>query len=157
MRWLALAAVAALIALAAPAAACVGLSPPVEEPIVAPFAPSGSYAGHWGVDFGVPEGTAVRAAGPGTVSFSGSVAGMLAVTVDHGGGLKSTVSYLGSVSFGRGSLVGPWSRLGTSALHGGRPAVHFSTRIDGRYVDPQTLLGCAVTAPGGAVRLVPIP
>ena len=34
---------------------------PVRGPVVAGFAPVGSYGGHWGIDFGAVPGTPVRA------------------------------------------------------------------------------------------------
>lgn len=157
MRSLAVAAVSFVVMAATPAVACVGLEAPVEGPVVAEFAPRGRYAGHWGVDIAAPSGTPVRAAGSGVVSFAGAVAGMRAVTVDHGGGLLSTVSWIADHAVGRGTLVGRATVLGWSDEHDGRLAVHLSTRIDGRYVDPIRLLGCAARAPADAVRLVPVP
>jgi len=64
--------------------ACIGLSPPVEGPVVAPFAPEGRFAGHWGVDFAVSPGTPVLGADGGVVSFAGEVAGMLSVNAATG-------------------------------------------------------------------------
>src|SRR6476660_6495628 len=60
---------------------------PVDGPVVEPFdAPSSDYAaGHRGVDFGAAPGTPVRAAHDGVVSFAGSVAGTLHVTIAHAG------------------------------------------------------------------------
>ena len=62
---------------------CMGLEKPVEGPLLAGFAPTGRFSGHWGVDWAVPKGTEIRSAGPGTVTFAGSVAGNQAVTLDH--------------------------------------------------------------------------
>ena len=77
---------------------CGFLNLPVQGPIVRGFAPIGRFAGHWGVDIAVAEGTAVRAPGPGVITFAGLVAGMLSVTVDHGGGVKTSLSHLGSIA-----------------------------------------------------------
>jgi murein DD-endopeptidase MepM/ murein hydrolase activator NlpD len=65
------------------------LIPPVDAPISARFeAPSSDYGpGHRGIDYAAPTGTKVRAAGGGRVTFAGAVAGVDAVTIDHGGGL----------------------------------------------------------------------
>lgn len=136
---------------------CVGLDWPVAGPVVAGFAPVGRYGGHWGLDIGVPEGTTVRSAGAGVVSFSGEVAGTVAVTVDHGGGLKTTVSSVAERLVATGTPVVAGRPLARSGVHADRPAVHVSARIDGRYVDPLPLFGCAATVPAGAVRLVPLP
>src|SRR5947209_1444726 len=46
--------------------------------------------GHRGVDLGAAPGTIVRAAGAGTVSFAGRVAGRGVVSVAHPGGLRTT-------------------------------------------------------------------
>jgi murein DD-endopeptidase MepM/ murein hydrolase activator NlpD len=128
------------------------LSMPVEGPVVVGYAPSGSYGGHWGIDIAVPEGTVVRSAGPGSVTFAGSVAGRLSVTVHHGGGVRTSVSYLSSVNVGAGQKVGRSALLGWSGLDHDRPAVHFSLRVGDRYLDP--MAACRVGAPGAGVRLV---
>lgn len=140
-----------------PAGACVGLRPPVDGPVVAPFAPVGRYAGHWGVDLGAAPGTTVRSAGPGRISFSGSVAGTDAVTVDHGGGLKTTVSSVADRLVGYGEWVAAGEALAVSGEHDGRSSVHVSTRVDGRYVDPLAVLGCVGRPPADALALVPVP
>ena len=67
------------------------LIPPVDATISARFeAPSSDYGpGHRGIDYAAPTGTKVRVAGDGIVTFAGPVAGVDAVTVDHGGGLRN--------------------------------------------------------------------
>src|SRR3954447_17287967 len=67
---------------------------PVDGAVVQPFdAPSSPYApGHRGVDFAAAPGTPVRAANDGVVSFAGSVAGTLHVTIAHDGGLRTSYS-----------------------------------------------------------------
>ena len=66
--------------------------------------------GHRGIDFAAEAGTAVRAAGPGTVVFAGEVAGFPAVTIDHGNGLETTYSILSRISVAEGDRVeaGRW-------------------------------------------------
>ena len=68
-----------------------------------PFdAPSSDYAaGHRGVDFAAAPGTPVRAANDGVVSFAGSVAGTLHVTIAHAGDLRTSYSFLSSVGGAR--------------------------------------------------------
>ncbi len=73
---------------------CAALRPPVDGVIVRGFAPVGRFGGHWGVDFKADPGTPVTAAGGGVVTFAGSVAGRLSVTIAHGGGLRTSYSYL---------------------------------------------------------------
>lgn len=137
--------------------ACLALQRPVEGPVLAGFAPLGRYAGHWGVDIGTPTGTVVRAPGPGRISFSGSVAGTNAVTVDHGGGLLTTVSSVAEHIARRGESVTGGLPLALSGEHDGRAAVHVSVRVDGRYVDPALVLGCIDRPPADALALVPVP
>lgn len=97
-------------------------------------------AGHRGVDVAAPTGSPVRSSAPGVVSFAGSVAGNLTVTVDHGGGLLTTYSFLGSTSVARGTAVERGHVVGTVGRgHVGSslpPHVHLSARRDGFYFDP---------------------
>lgn len=140
-----------------PGTSCVGLDPPVEGRITARFEPGPGYAGHWGVDYSLGPDGAVRTAADGEVSFSGWVVGNLAITVDHGGGLKTSYSYLDSSlvkrgqSVKRGMLI---ARAGGNSLHDG---LHFSVRINGTYIDPETVVGCLPVAPAAGLRLVHVP
>ena len=95
-------AVAVLLAVAVPATPAHAAPPwawPVVGPVVRAFDPPDSPygAGHRGIDIGVPVGTTVVAPDDGVVSFAGPVGGRLFVTIDHGGGLTSTASWLGSL------------------------------------------------------------
>ncbi len=81
------------------------LQAPVPGSVVAPFAPAGRYEGHWGIDLAARYGSPVRASGSGVVTFAGSVAGMRSVTIDHGGGLRSSVSYLSEILVEAGTAV----------------------------------------------------
>lgn len=103
-----------------------------------PFAP-----GHRGVDVAAETGSPVRASAAGVVSFAGSVAGNLTVTVDHGGNLLTTYSFLGSTAVSRGAAVERGTAVGTVGRgHVGStmpPHVHLSARRDGFYLDPVEL------------------
>lgn len=131
---------------------CRTLAMPVVGPVIQTFAPRGDYAGHWGVDFDVPLGTTVHPAGPGLVTFAGRVVDNLTVTIDHGGGVRTSYSYLALVTTTAGALVTTSSVVGDTGLDHGTPALHFSLRAGTRYVDPMTALRCA-WVPGAAVRL----
>ncbi|MCP4965939.1 MAG: nicotinate (nicotinamide) nucleotide adenylyltransferase [bacterium] len=139
----------------APIAECPGLEPPVGGNIARSFAPVGRYAGHWGVDFSVAVGSEVRPAAAGVVTFAGSVAEVLSVTVDHGGGLRTSYSYLNEIEVTVGQGVRGSSTLGRSGLDHDLAAVHFSVRVDGVYQDPVRWLGC-FAAPHQGLSLVPI-
>src|SRR4029077_16692367 len=73
---------------------------PVGGAVVRPFDPPQSRfgAGHLGADLAASPGTAVRAAGPGVVSFAGSVAGSLHVVVAHAGSMRTSYSFLASIT-----------------------------------------------------------
>jgi murein DD-endopeptidase MepM/ murein hydrolase activator NlpD len=120
---------------------CAGLEHPVGGPVIEPFAPIGRYAGHWGIDFGVPSGTAVGAADAGVVTVAGVVVGNRTVTIDHGG-VKTSYSFLTLILTSRGATVGRGQVIAVSGHHGGRPSVHFSVRIRDVDVDPEPLLVC---------------
>ena len=133
---------------------CVGMQLPVDGPIIAGYAPVGRYAGHWGVDVAASPGTTVAAAAPGRVTFAGTVAGRRSVTVDHGGGIRTSVSYLALIDVAVGRIVAAGDPLGRSGRAHGREAVHFSVRVDGEYVDPAVWLVC-LRSPFRGLRLAP--
>lgn len=145
----------ALSAIPAGGATCIGLTAPVDGMVQQGFAPTGRYSGHWGVDFAVTAGTPVRAAGPGVVSFTGTVAGNLTLTVDHGGGLRTSYSYLSGATARRGDLVTGSTVIGRSGPGHGPAALHFSVRVGTTYIDPLRVIGCHPVDPSQALRLVP--
>lgn len=131
------------------------LAAPVPGPVLAGFAPQGYHGGHWGVDLAAPEGTPVGAAAAGMVTFAGSVAGMLTVTVNHGGLVRTSYSYLSAVTVSAGARVSRGTIVGSSGLDHDRAAVHWSLRVGDRYLDP--LAACRLSGdPGPAVRLAGI-
>lgn len=131
------------------------LEAPVPGRVVAPFAPAGRYEGHWGLDLEARYGTSVRAAGPGVVTFAGSVAGMRSVTIDHGSGLRSSVSYLSEILVETGMRVAPGAVIAKSGMGHGEAALHFSVRIEGEYTDPLPYLLCGAGEPGHLYLLPP--
>ncbi len=84
----------------------------------------------------------MRAANDGVVSFAGSVAGTLHVTVAHAGDLRTSYSFLSSVSVRagqtvtRGEVVGRSGGVGPD--HDGS-VLHLGLRVGDRYVDPMIL------------------
>ena len=139
---------------------CVGLAPPVSGKMVAGYDPGPGYGGHWGVDLVAEEGEPVRAAAEGTVSFSGVVVGNRTVTVEHGGGLKTSYSYLSRALVTRGQRMTRGQPLGeadgSSHSDAQVPILHFSVRVNGEYTDPAPLLGCLSRSPAAGLRLVPV-
>ncbi|RMH75806.1 MAG: hypothetical protein D6683_10885 [Actinomyces sp.] len=137
---------------AAPGAAGDGevLRPPVDVPIAEHFSlPFGPYGpGNRGVDYDAGPGLPVRAVGAGRVVFAGPVAGSLHVSIDHGGGLVSSYSFVGSLTVTEGRIV----EAGDVVAVTGPRSLHLGLRLDGDYVDPERFLGRRVVS----VHLVPV-
>ena len=132
---------------------CVGLSPPIDGVIVQTYSPRGRYEGHWGVDWGETSTLDVTAAAGGVVTFSGVVVDNRTVTIDHGGGLKTSYSYLAESRVARGDWVRRGSIVGGAGFDSEHGDLHFSVRLDGTYADPEPMLGCRWAAPFAALRL----
>ena len=122
------------------------------HPPASPYGP-----GHRGVDLAAATGTAVLAAGAGTVVFAGTVAGHGVVSVDHPGGLRTTYEPI-SPTVTAGDLVAKGARLGT--VEPGHPGcraaacLHWGARRgpapEQVYLDPLRLLSLT------RVRLLPV-
>jgi murein DD-endopeptidase MepM/ murein hydrolase activator NlpD len=127
---------------------------PVVGPVIRSFdAPDSPYgSGHRGIDIAAPVDSSVRSPAAGTVAFAGSIAGEVFVAIDHGGGLRSTYSWLASSSVEEGDAVFAGDAIARSgAGHPGSSVahVHFGAKRDGIYVDPLSLL-----APASVVHLI---
>jgi plasmid stabilization system protein ParE len=131
---------------------------PVSGAVARPFDASASdYGpGHRGVDLVAAPGVAVVAAGPGTVTFAGPVAGALHVVVLHRGGVRTSYSFLLDLAVSAGDVVAGGTVVGRAG--GPDPdgdhvgVVHFGVRLGERYVDPLRLFGDGTAR----VRLVPL-
>jgi murein DD-endopeptidase MepM/ murein hydrolase activator NlpD len=119
---------------------------PVSGPVVGSFDPplSPFGAGHRGIDIAVAVGTPVLAPAPGLVTFAGRVAGHLFVTIDHGGGIESTYSWLSAVDVHKNDQVA----RGVVVAHSGPghpgdvlSSLHLGVKLDDVYVDPLDYLG----------------
>ncbi|MGH2684743.1 MAG: peptidoglycan DD-metalloendopeptidase family protein [Actinomycetota bacterium] len=121
--------------------------PPADAPIVDPFRPpAGPYgSGNRGIDLGTERGDEVWAARAGTVVFAGAVAGTLHVVIAHDDGLRTSYSFLGTITVRVGDRVESGTRVGTA---GG--TTHFGVRAGDAYLDPEVLLAQPLR-----VRLVP--
>jgi murein DD-endopeptidase MepM/ murein hydrolase activator NlpD len=131
---------------------------PVMGPVIQTFDPPDTPygSGHRGIDIAAAVGTTVVAPTDGTVTFAGPVGGYLFLTIDHGGGLSSTYSWLSAklVRKGDGVLEGQPIAL-TGWGHPGAPVphLHVGVKLDGAYVDPLSYLGPVSLAT--FVRLAP--
>ena len=109
--------------------------------------------GHRGVDLDAASGAPVRASAAGTVRFAGVVAGTPTVSVDHGGGLRTTYEpVLAQVRAGeqvsRGQILGeladhaalPGTARRDPGLHWGAVLGPPAENAE-HYIDPMTLLG----------------
>ncbi|HET7481692.1 MAG TPA: peptidoglycan DD-metalloendopeptidase family protein [Actinomycetota bacterium] len=135
----------------------VRLIPPVDGAISHAFAaPDSEFgAGHRGIDYAIAPGTRVRAAAEGTVTFAGPIPGGFAVTIEHLGDVVTTYSRLSSVAVAGGDRVAAGAWIGSSgSAHPGMDGVHLGVKIDGRYVDPETLMTAIDIS--AAVHLAPL-
>lgn len=112
----------------------------LERPYAAPAHRYG--AGHRGIDLRLLDDLSVHSPADGLVAFVGDVAGRGVVTIDHGGGLVTTLEPV-TPSVDPGEAVARGGPVGHLALggHVEAGALHFGVRRDGEYVNPLLLLG----------------
>lgn len=110
--------------------------------------------GHRGVDLAATHGQQVKAAGPGLVLWSGTIAGRGVVVVSHSNGLRTTYEPVsGAVTTGQavksGQLIGT---IEAGQSHCGGPiwCLHWGLRRGRDYLNPLLLLGL------GRPRLKPV-
>ncbi len=132
---------------------------PVVGPVIRGFEPPATPygSGHRGIDIAIGLGTPIRAPAPGVVSFAGPVGGQLFVSVDHGGGLVTTYSWLSAIMVRKGDAVLEGTVLGLTGLgHPGSviPHLHMGAKLDGTYIDPLSVL--AEWSAVGLIRLAPV-
>src|ERR1051325_6593112 len=119
---------------------------PVVGPIIRGFdPPDDPYgAGHRGIDIATDLSTVIVAPDAGVVTFAGKVGGRLFLTIDHGGGVSSTCSWLNAVMVHRGDHVvrgQPVALTGWGHPDEPVPHLHFGVRLNGTYLDPLAYLG----------------
>lgn len=152
-----------IAALAAAATAASGLGAqnwtwPVDDPapqVVREFHPPVEpwSAGHRGIDLAASPGATVRAAGAGTVSYAGLIAGVGVVTVSHGAVRTTYQPVVPRVSVGQAVEVG--DVLGVLTSPGSHCApdacLHWGLIQGASYLDPLRLVSGA-----GPPRLLPL-
>jgi hypothetical protein len=150
---------ASLIPMMPRASAAVPWAWPVVGPIIRGFdPPTDPYgSGHRGIDIATDLSTVIVAPEDGVVTFAGKVGGRLFLTIDHGGGLSSTCSWLNGVTVRTGDHVArgqPVALTGWGHPDEQVPHLHFGVRLDGTYVDPLLYLGWPSVAE--LIRLAPL-
>jgi murein DD-endopeptidase MepM/ murein hydrolase activator NlpD len=124
----------------APAAAPsgTGFAWPLSGPITSPFGMRWGTL-HPGIDIGVPTGTPIHAAGPGTVVWCGWMSGYgNLVMIDHHNGLATLYGHQSRIAASCGEQVTTGELIGYVGCTGfcTGPHLHFEVRLNGTPVDP---------------------
>jgi murein DD-endopeptidase MepM/ murein hydrolase activator NlpD len=125
------------------------LTLPVAGPVTSPFGArtsptTGAQEFHEGIDIGAAEGTPIRAAASGTVTFAGQMSGYGNVVIlSHAGGLQTRYAHQSAMSVTAGQTVAAGEVIGAVGATGEAtgPHLHFEVRLNGVAVDPAPSLG----------------
>jgi murein DD-endopeptidase MepM/ murein hydrolase activator NlpD len=113
---------------------------PLDGRLLQRFGPAGSGRVNDGIKIATTLGTAVRAAGDGTIAYAGTEVPLLGglVLVDHGGGWMSVYGHLDRVAVRLGDRVARGAVIATAGQSGQvqQPQLHFELRQNQRPVDP---------------------
>ena len=120
----------------APAASNAQFAFPVRGSIIKAFAAGRSE----GIDIGVPAGTAVKAAGAGSVAaVTADTKGSAIVVIRHDGGLLTVYTNIDNVSVAKGDSVAKGKTIGK--VRAGNPSfLHFEVRRGMTAIDPEKFL-----------------
>ncbi|HEY2665696.1 MAG TPA: M23 family metallopeptidase [Actinomycetota bacterium] len=129
------------------------LTLPVAGPVTSPFGPrtsptTGVQEFHEGIDIGAPQGTPIRAAASGTVTFAGQMSGYGNIVIlSHAGGLETRYAHQSAMSVTAGQTVAAGEVIGAVGATGEAtgPHLHFEVRRNGVAVDPAPYLGLPTT------------
>lgn len=128
----------------APAQPTVGIGSGLTFPVPGGWVSQGFRAGHLGIDIAAAPGMPVVASEGGLVTWAGwrNNGGGLVVEIDHGNGMTTVYNHLGSIGVSAGQSVGRGGQIAgmgcTGVCFG--PHVQFDVRINGRLIDPSSLL-----------------
>jgi murein DD-endopeptidase MepM/ murein hydrolase activator NlpD len=122
---------------------------PVAGPVTSPFGPRGSPVNgaqefHEGIDIGAAQGTPIRSAAAGTVSFAGQMSGYgNLVIVQHAGGLSTRYAHQSAMLVTAGQPVAAGEVIGAVGATGEAtgPHLHFEVRLNDVAVNPAPYLG----------------
>jgi murein DD-endopeptidase MepM/ murein hydrolase activator NlpD len=119
---------------------------PVDGRVTTVFGQGGSMwssGAHTGVDFAMPMGSPVSAAGAGKVESAGWAGAYgNAVVIDHGNGKKTRYAHLSRMSLSPGMEVSKGDLVGAVGTTGNStgPHLHWELIANGQTVDPMRLL-----------------
>jgi murein DD-endopeptidase MepM/ murein hydrolase activator NlpD len=123
-----------------PARSVLRFAAPVPGAVGDRYGPRGNRF-HSGVDFPVPRGTRVNAAGRGCVTFVGRNDGYgKLVVIQHRNGMTSWYAHLARITVRKGRCVVAGNRVGLVGSTGNStgPHLHFELRVGDATVDPLT-------------------
>jgi murein DD-endopeptidase MepM/ murein hydrolase activator NlpD len=127
-----------------PTGSLPGLRWPVRAKVVGPFGPTPDGQQNDGINLSVPEGTPVKAAEDGVVTYAGNAIkryGNL-VLVHHANGYTTTYAHLSELLVKRNDTVKRGQEIARSGQTGGvsKPQLHFEVRRGSTPVDPMPFL-----------------
>jgi murein DD-endopeptidase MepM/ murein hydrolase activator NlpD len=131
---------------------------PVAGPVTSPFGSRGSPVNgaqefHEGIDIGAAQGTPIRSAASGTVSFAGEMSGYgNVVIVQHASGLSTRYAHQSAMVVTAGQPVAAGEVIGAVGATGEAtgPHLHFEVRLNGVAVNPAPYLGLPTTGAGSS-------
>jgi murein DD-endopeptidase MepM/ murein hydrolase activator NlpD len=117
---------------------------PVQGPVLSTFGPKGQGLNNDGINIGAPKGAPVVAAANGIVVYAGNEMkgfGNL-VLIRHKGGWVTAYAHLDRTLVNKDAVVAQGDMIGTVGKTGNVPSpqLHFETRLEGKPVDPATLI-----------------
>ncbi len=110
----------------------------MDAPVLDPFRPPPKpwMAGNRGIEYATTDGEVVRAIGAGRVRWVGMVARRGVITLEHPGGLRSSLVGVRAVLVRAGGSVAVGQPLAVAA-----GPIHLGVRRGERYLDPASLWG----------------